>query len=235
MIVELIYEQSCPNIASARTRLLKAFQRARLTPEWQEWEVNREDTPERARKYGSPTILVNGRDVGGGFPHASANCCRVYHTGSGFETVPAMDTIVNALRSAAKPGGSRRWSLAALPSVGTALLPKLTCPICWPAYTALLGSAGIGFIDYTPYLLPMIALFLAVTLSALAYQAKARRGYGPFWTGVLGSISIVAGKFIMESEAGLYLGVALLLGASLWNLWPRRATRPLRPSQVSEQ
>ena len=74
--------------------------------------------------------------------------------------------------------GSKGLGIAALPSVGVALLPKLTCPVCWPAYTALLSSLGISFVDYTPYLLPTVAIFLAVALSALAYRAKARRGYG---------------------------------------------------------
>ena len=115
----------------------------------------------------------------------------------------------------------RRLGIVALPSVGVALMPKLTCPICWPAYTALLSSMGISFVDYTPYLLPMVILFLAITLSALAYRARARRGYGPFWLGVLSALIVLAGKFIFDSELGLYFGTGLLVVASLWNIWPR--------------
>ena len=123
--------------------------------------------------------------------------------------------------------GRKRLGMAALPAVGVALLPKLTCPVCWPAYTALLSSVGISFVDYTPYLLPTVAVFLAITLWALAYRAPARRGYGPFWLGVLGALGVLAGKFIFESELGLYLGTGVLVGASLWNIWPRRQTKPL--------
>ena len=118
--------------------------------------------------------------------------------------------------------GSKGLGIAALPSVGVALLPKLTCPVCWPAYTALLSSLGISFVDYTPYLLPTVAIFLAVALSALAYRAKARRGYGPFWIGLLGALGVLAGKFVFEYQLGLYLGAGLLVGASLWNIWPHR-------------
>ncbi|NIO41567.1 MAG: hypothetical protein GTO41_16155, partial [Burkholderiales bacterium] len=71
-----------------------------------------------------------------------------------------------------------------------------------------------------PYLLPTIAVFLAITLSALAYRAKARQGFGPFWLGVLGSTGILAGKFFIESDLRTYLGIGLLVGASLWNIWP---------------
>lgn len=35
---------------------------------------------------------------------------------------------------------NRTWkqSLVALPGVGVSLLPKLACPLCWPAYVGLL-------------------------------------------------------------------------------------------------
>ena len=121
--------------------------------------------------------------------------------------------------------GPKGWGIAALPAVGVALLPKLTCPVCWPAYTALLSSVGISFVDYTPYVLPTVTVFLAITLSALAYRARARHGYSPFWLGVLGAVGVLAGNFVFESEPGLYVGAGLLVGASLWNIWPRSRPR----------
>lgn len=231
MKVELIYEQSCPNIEAARARLIKAFHHIGLPATWHEWEVSEPDTPEYARHYGSPTILVDGKDVSGNAAQPNGgNSCRVYASDNGYEPVPPIRQIAGALAQAAKANSkSRGLGMTALPSVGIALLPKLTCPVCWPAYTALLSSAGIGFIDYTPYLLPVISIFLAITLLALAYRARARRGYGPFWIGVAGSISVLIGKFIMENEFALYFGVALLIGASLWNIWPRNVRRQLEP------
>ena len=189
MNVELIYERTCPNIEAARTRLIQAFHRARLSATWCEWEMSALETPEYARQYGSPTILIDSKDVSGDGHQASSNICR----------------------EASTPSPARGLGLAALPSVGVALLPKLTCPFCWPAYTALLSSVGISFVDYTPYLLPTIAVFLAITLWALAYRAPAQRGYGPFWLGVLGAVNVVTGKFIIESELMLYFGVGLLV------------------------
>jgi hypothetical protein len=233
MNVELIYERTCPNVEAARTRLMQAFHRACIPAKWREWEVSRPETPEYARQYGSPTILVNGNDVSGGDNQASSNSCRLYTTGNGYEPVPAEEQIAGALRQAAgdaaTPYKSRSLSFTALPSVGVALLPKLTCPICWPAYTALLSSAGINFVNYTPYLLPTVGLLLAITLWALVYRARARHGYGPLWLGLLGSLSVLIGKFILESDPALFLGSGLLVGASLWNIWPRKFRKTTTP------
>ncbi len=230
MNVELIYERTCPNIEAARTRLVQAFHRLRLPARWHEWEVSRPETPDYARQYGSPTILVDGKDVSEEVNQANGNSCRLYATGTGYEPVPAVEQIAGALRQgasdAATPHKSRSLSIAALPSVGIALLPKLTCPICWPAYTALLSSAGISFVNYTPYLLPTVAILLAVTLWALVYRASARRGYGPFLLGLLGSLSVLVGRFIFESDPALFIGGGLLVGASLWNIWPRSLKGP---------
>ena len=118
-------------------------------------------------------------------------------------------------------GRAKGWGIAVLPSIGMALLPKLTCPVCWPAYTALLSSVGIHFIDYTPYLLPTLSAFLAITVWALAFRARSRRGYGPFGLGVLGAGAVLMGKFAFEHDAGVYAGAMLLVVASVWNLWPR--------------
>jgi mercuric ion transport protein len=233
MKVELIYEQTCPNIEAARTRLVQAFHSARIPAKWCEWEVGQPETPEYARRYGSPTILVDGNDVSGRDSQASSNSCRLYETDAGYEPVPTVKQIAGVLGQAASDGTvarkSRSVSIAALPSLGVVLLPKLTCPICWPAYTALLSSAGISFVNYTPYLLPTVAILLAITLCALAYRAPARRGYGPFWLGLLGSFSVLTGKFTIENDLVLYLGVALLVGASLWNIWPHRLRKRTTP------
>jgi mercuric ion transport protein len=231
MRVELIYENTCPNIAAARAQLMHAFAAAGQTPRWTEWEVNDPRTPAHARVYGSPTILVDGRDVAGEPPTDSEACCRIYaDSEESNRGVPSVAVITRALQAAAaEPGHRTRRVLglntAVLPTVGTALLPKLACPACWPAYTGLLGSLGLGFIDYTPYLLPLTGLFLASALAALAYRARTRRGFGPFWLGLIAGIGLVVGKFAYAGDAAMYVGIAGLVGASLWNTWPGK-TRP---------
>ncbi len=101
--VELIYEKTCPNIQAARDQLAKAFNEAGVTPQWREWESNDPATPDYARHFGSPTILVEGRDVSGVRATDSAVCCRIYQNAdSGNRGVPALADIVNALRQTQK-------------------------------------------------------------------------------------------------------------------------------------
>ncbi len=224
MIVELIYESSCPNVAAARTRLLEAFQLAGLPPTWQEWDVNLSDTPQHLRRLGSPSILVDGRGVGDAPDESSGISCRLYATPAGYESAPGVAEIASALCTAMgyrRPFALRTLSFASLPSVAVALLPKLTCPVCWPAYTALLSSIGVSFANYTPIMLPALAAFLSVSLVALAYRARNRRGFGPFWIGLGASFLVLGGKFWAENDAAVYLGSGLLVGASLWNISPR--------------
>ncbi|HEX9811836.1 MAG TPA: MerC family mercury resistance protein [Burkholderiales bacterium] len=231
MTVELIYSHECPNVATARERLLRAFAAAGVTPRWQEWERNDPASPDHARAYGSPTILINGRDVIGLDPSTDGNdTCRVYASSGTFDGAPAVDSIANALREAhadtpaqvvASPRAGWRGAVAALPAVGAAALPKLTCPACWPAYAGLLSSLGVGFINYTPYLLPLTASFLLLSLVTLGWRARRRRGYGPLLLGVAASAFLLVGKFAFDSDAAMYAGIAILVAASVWNVWPR--------------
>lgn len=117
-----------------------------------------------------------------------------------------------------------RWKhgLLALPGVGVSILPKLACPLCWPAYAGLLSSVGLGFLISTAYLLPLTAAFLVIAVAALAFRASKRRGYGPFVLGVVAGSAVLFGKFAWESKVTMYTALGLLVVASLWNAWPTR-------------
>jgi hypothetical protein len=79
---EFIYEQSCPNVADARAQLRLALEQSGLPVHWQEWEQNDPNSPAYARRYGSPSILVDGEDVAGE-PASDAPNCRVYTNAQG--------------------------------------------------------------------------------------------------------------------------------------------------------
>jgi len=115
-----------------------------------------------------------------------------------------------------------RRTLAVLPGIGVSLLPKLICPMCWPAYAGLISALGLGFLISTKYLLPLTAVFLAITLTALGFRASHRRGYGPLSLGVIAAGVILIGKFTFDAAQAAYAGVALLITASVWNSWPQR-------------
>ena len=122
---------------------------------------------------------------------------------------------------------SWKQSSVALAGAGVSLLPKLACPLCWPAYAGLLSSVGLGFLISTKYLLPLTAVFLILAVGALALRAKERQGYGPFVLGLFAAAGVLVAKFEWESIPTLYGAVALLVVVSVWNLWPRRATEPV--------
>jgi hypothetical protein len=95
---ELIYFPACPNVEEARAQLVKAFVEARLTPRWTEYRTDDPDLPAHARGFGSPTILVNGRDVTGAAPADSAEACRLYTDDTGQRSgIPSIGSIVGAL------------------------------------------------------------------------------------------------------------------------------------------
>src|SRR5688572_2254909 len=96
--VELLYFPDCPNVGAARERLRRAFAVLGLPPQWTEVDVTSDTAPVHTREYGSPSILVDGRDVTGAAPSGGTSC-RVY-TGSDEPGVPPLDVIVAALRAA---------------------------------------------------------------------------------------------------------------------------------------
>jgi mercuric ion transport protein len=131
---------------------------------------------------------------------------------------------------------NRTWkqSLVALPGIGVSILPKLACPLCWPAYAGVLSSVGLGFLISTAYLLPLTAAFLFLAVAALAFRANMRRGYGPFALGVIAGGAVLFGKFSWESRFTTYTALGLLVVASLWNAWPLQATPMCSECQRSE-
>lgn len=217
MRVELIFDADCPNVAAARSLLIKAFTRTGVSARWREWERRSPDTPEYARLYGSPTVLVDGKDVAGTAPVAGNGACRVYADGEGkLSRTPPLEVICSALLSTSADVPARtRWQTAAasMPAIGTALLPKLTCPLCFPAYAAILSALGLEFVDYTPYLLPLTAAFLAVAVIVLALQTRRTGNVYPLLLGIAASAIVLTGKFHIDSEWLTIGGIALLVAA----------------------
>ena len=235
MQVELIFDRDCPNVEDAKTQLNRAFAELGAPPQWQEWDRGDPASPAYASTYGSPTILVDGKDVAGTPPTEGADCCRVYSTSAGrLAGVPRVEQIVEALRAAggtqnpASKGTSKdaapRWtaSLAVVPAVAVALLPSITCPACWPAYAALLSSVGIGFLPTSRYVLPLTLGAVAFALVMFAWQARRRRRYGPLILATIGALILLGGRFALQAEGALYSGVAMLVAASVWDAWPAR-------------
>jgi len=230
MQVELIWHRGCPNVTAARKNLMQAFSLAGVSaPRWREWCVDDEGCPEYARAFGSPSILIDGLDVAG-VPAGGGPSCRLYPAeGGGFGPAPAPSAIAATMRAriekaspANETGFSWRRIAAAAPAFAIALLPKIACPACWPAYAGVLSSLGVTFLIDARYLFALTAAFLLVALFFLGFRATRRRGFGPLALGLVASAILLIGKFHFESDPAMFSGVGLLMAASLWNSWPRK-------------
>lgn len=215
--VELIYDVDCPNAAGARSSLLKAFAIAGMTPRWIEWDRKAAESPDYVRRYGSPTVLVDGRDVAGAKPDAGADCCRLYEDEQHvLRGAPSLEALTAALRQRAGQTSLLKKLFLALPGIGALLAPVGVCPFCWPVYLGLLASTGLAFLNQEKYLMPIAALLIAIGLAPLAYRARQNRNYGALLLAVAGAAGAFIGKFLVPIAALLYGGLGLLVGASLW-------------------
>jgi len=107
--VELIYDFDCPNVSLIRKLLKKALIEVNLKPHWIEWNRSDKQAPNYVMKYASPTILINGKDVGILTSEISGDAaCRIYSDESGkLKGVPSIMQIKVAILKRMPPQGSK--------------------------------------------------------------------------------------------------------------------------------
>ncbi|MDE2489765.1 MAG: hypothetical protein KGM24_02890 [Elusimicrobia bacterium] len=209
--IHLLSFEGCPNAERARGALRAVLAQAGLPARWGEADLRSPDCPEVWRGFPSPTVLVDGADVlTGDRERRGTSSCRV-------GAVPDEARIAAAV--------SRRTrsfaSLTALPAAVAGLLPVGFCPACYPAWAGLLSALGLGAVSER-VLAPLTAALLVAAVGGLAYQARRRGRYGALAAGIVGGAAMYAGQFLLRAWPVKGLGIALLIGASLWNILPRR-------------
>jgi hypothetical protein len=105
--VELILDRDCPHVVEARDLLSSTLAALGLPPTWTEWWSEDENAPPHARDRGSPTILVEGKDIAGAEAKSNASCCRIYKTKEGFRGVPSRAQLELALQPFLPPQSKR--------------------------------------------------------------------------------------------------------------------------------
>jgi mercuric ion transport protein len=96
--IDFIYDEFCPNFEAARAVLKRALGELGLRMTWQEWNRSEQSVPAFVSQFGSPTILVNGRDVAGMEPESEISCCRLYEDTAGhLKKVPPFEVVVRAI------------------------------------------------------------------------------------------------------------------------------------------
>ena len=212
--VLLVHDGDGESTGRLRARLLEAFAVAGVAPAWRERPADAEDVPPQVAAGPLPAVVVGGEPVEAG------TCCN---------GIPSVQALVRALSAAAPAGAPRsRWAVlaAALPGVGVALLPKVVCPFCWPAYAAILSALGLSFLMERTYLLPLTFGALTLVLGVLAWGARRSGRWWPLGIGTAGAALVLAFKFLWDVPAVTYAGAALLFAACvLHTLRPRTKVR----------
>lgn len=219
--VQLLTFPDCPDADATRNALRRVLSGQGLPPGFEDIDLTAPETPEELRAWGSPTVLVNGKDMAGEGP--TGPTCRLYLTrGGGAQGVPPDQLMHSAIEAArpARPDWLR--SLALIPGAVASFLPVATCPSCLVAYTAVLSSLGLGFLANNKVTTPLVAVFLALGMGSMAWSARRHGRLGPLTLTVAGSAAVVVGRLVWSLPPVMYVGSALIFGASIWNLYVRR-------------
>lgn len=94
-----------------------------------------------------------------------------------------------------------------------------------PALGAL-AAAGLGFLLRDALLVPLLGLFLAVTIWSLRREGRRHGHAAPERLSWVAAVLTVAGLWVWAAVTAL--GLVLLVSASAWNswlMWRRRAKR----------
>ena len=109
---------------------------------------------------------------------------------------------------------------AGLGAVGATFLPKLICPICWPAYAGFLSAIGLGFLLHGMSLMILSVTLLGLALLVFALRGKKRRSLLPFWIAFVGVLLVLTGKFLWINNFSIYAGSAFLMLAVIVDIKP---------------
>ena len=88
--IDLVYFEGCPNAVQTRDNIRAAMEVSGQSLEWSEWDLMSESTPDQFRRYGSPTVLIDGEDVAGEGADTTAMACRA-------DGAPSVELIASSL------------------------------------------------------------------------------------------------------------------------------------------
>ena len=120
--------------------------------------------------------------------------------------------------------GGSHW-FGTVGSVLALLAPKGLCPVCVAASGGVLSSVGLGFLGEDRIIRWVLPVALVVGVCGLAMAARAHRQWWILALGAAGA-SVLYGGWFMTNKAVLYVGMALLIAASVFNLRRRRGAEP---------
>lgn len=100
------------------------------------------------------------------------------------------------------------------------------CCLGLPAVLSILAAIGLGFIVNDAVLLPLLIIFLAVTLVGLWFGYRVHHRTWPLLLAGISAALVYVFIFVRTVPAVAYLGIAGLIVASLLNVVQRRKCSP---------
>ena len=95
------------------------------------------------------------------------------------------------------------------------------CCIGTTAIIAFLGAIGAGFLINDYILLPLLAVFLILTIWGLTVSYKAHRKPYCIILGVISAVLIFLGVWI--SRLTVYIGFLGLISSTVWNIYLKKS------------
>ena len=224
--IELVWSAPGPRLDTARGALLAALREAGLPPYWDEW---RADDPMRPRHLRRGRAR-RGRGAG---PRLFVNQRLAWEDSRGWDSPADLAGAVASLAAvpfqpATREPLARRLRYTLLPAAALALLPK--CPLCWAAYLSVATGLGVAPASGHRLILGVLAVSLIASLAAVAARARVTADQRPQIAAGVAATAVLLGRLVLDSMPLVYLGLAVLAGASVWSAWPRRRPRLPRPT-----
>ncbi len=104
--------------------------------------------------------------------------------------------------------------------IGGSIFAALCC-LGFPALLSILGAIGLGFLINDAILLPLLAVFLLVTLDGLFFGARHHGSWLAFGVGVVSAVMVFVFIAVAANKLLAGIGVAGLIAASVLNVWLR--------------
>lgn len=120
-------------------------------------------------------------------------------------------------------------SLDRIGSIG-ALLAAVAAPCCFPLFAALAATAGLGVLGrFELTVLYLFQAFALLTVIGLALSYRRHRHFGPIVVGVLSASALAYSFYWSWSTPLLYVGLAGIVSASIWNWFCSRPSPTEEP------
>ncbi|HEX9667509.1 MAG TPA: MerC domain-containing protein [Thermodesulfobacteriota bacterium] len=98
------------------------------------------------------------------------------------------------------------------------------CCIGTPALLAFLSSIGVGFLINDKILIPLLVVFLGISIGSVYKSSKFHGRKGSLILVIISAIVVFAA--IWFSKLLVYIGLVGLIAASVWDIYLQKACKP---------